>query len=116
MKNRIISAVFILLSITLLQPGAQQALPLEGTWTGILSPGGLNLRIVFHLVQKNGKLTATMDSPDQGVKGIPVSRVSLVSDILELEVSSVKGLYPAENLPGLQPSISRMMRRLPSNI
>ncbi len=93
MKNRIISAVFILLSITLLQPGAQQALPLEGTWTGILSPGGLNLRIVFHLVQKNGKLTATMDSPDQGVKGIPVSRVSLVSDILELEVSSVKGLY-----------------------
>lgn len=93
MKNRIISAVFFLLSFTLLQPGAQQAHPLEGAWTGILSPGGMNLRIVFHIVQKNGKLSATMDSPDQGVKGIPVSRLSLVSDILELEVSSVKGLY-----------------------
>lgn len=93
MKNRIISAVFFLLSFTLLQPGAQQIHPLEGDWTGILSPGGMNLRIVFHIVQKNGKLTATMDSPDQGVKGIPVSRVSLVSDILDLEVSSVKGMY-----------------------
>lgn len=93
MKNRILPVLFILSSLAVFQPGAQEVPSPEGSWAGILSPGGLNLRILFHISQKNGTLTATMDSPDQGVKGIPVSKVSFVSDNLQLEVGSVKGQY-----------------------
>lgn len=39
-----------------------------GTWSGRLSVQGTGLSLVFHLDDGN----PTMDSPDQGVKGIPV--------------------------------------------
>ncbi|MCP5062335.1 MAG: alpha/beta hydrolase, partial [Ignavibacteriae bacterium] len=46
---------------------------ITGDWYGVLDIQGQKLRIVFHIVENDGSLTATMDSPDQGAKGIPVS-------------------------------------------
>ena len=40
----------------------------NGTWSGKLDVQGTELSLVFHLEDEN----PTMDSPDQGVKGIPV--------------------------------------------
>jgi hypothetical protein len=39
-----------------------------GTWSGKLDVQGTKLSLVFHLEDEN----PTMDSPDQGVKGIPI--------------------------------------------
>ena len=51
----------------------------EQVWEGKLSVGaGLSLRIVFHIGKSaNGKLMATMDSPDQEAKGLKVDSVTL---------------------------------------
>ena len=47
-----------------------------GTWNGTLAPDGARLRVVFHITRNGDALQATMDSPDQGAKGLPVSAVS----------------------------------------
>ncbi len=65
-----------------------------GNWQGTLAVSGMELRIVFHIsLTADGALTATMDSPDQGAKGIPISKASFEAGHLLLEVSSIGGVY-----------------------
>jgi uncharacterized protein len=47
----------------------QKKSPLEGIWLGSLKSGG-GLRIAYLVSQKDGKLSAKMDSIDQGAKGL----------------------------------------------
>lgn len=61
---------------------------ITGQWNGILDIQGKQVRLVFHIKEDDEKLTATMDSPDQGAKGIPVSSVTFENMVLKLEVKS----------------------------
>jgi uncharacterized protein len=64
-----------------------------GTWTGKLDVGG-GLTIVFHVEPADGGgLKATMDSPDQGAKGIPVSQATFADGTLKLVVAVAQGEY-----------------------
>ncbi len=66
----------------------------EGTWLGVLNAGGIEFRMVFHISRDSvGVLTATLDSPDQGVTGIPVGAVIVTGDSLRMEVPAVYGVY-----------------------
>ncbi|MBQ5718033.1 MAG: alpha/beta hydrolase, partial [Alistipes sp.] len=47
------------------------------TWSGVLNVQGTRLRLVFHLTQTADGWQATMDSPDQGAKGIPMEEVTV---------------------------------------
>lgn len=61
----------------------------EEIWEGTLKIGGVELRLVFHLFkQKDGTYLGTMDSPDQGAKGISLDEVSIKDDAVRLEVKS----------------------------
>ncbi|HVF95876.1 MAG TPA: alpha/beta fold hydrolase, partial [Flavisolibacter sp.] len=63
----------------------------EGTWQGKLTfPGGA-LRLVVNLKNAAGTYLATMDSPDQGAKGIPADNVRITGDSLLLDIASVGG-------------------------
>ncbi len=64
-----------------------------GSWTGALTVGGTELRIVFHIEPGEDGLAATMDSPDQGATGIPVSRVTVTGDSVTLAVDRIGGVY-----------------------
>lgn len=67
---------------------------IKGIWMGNLTvPGGLELRILFNITSPDGSLNATMDSPDQGVSGIPVEVISYKDRKLNLEVKSIKGSF-----------------------
>ena len=61
---------------------------IEGTWQGKLNVATTSLRLVIHVKTEKGSYSATMDSPDQGVKGIPVSSVRVAGDSLFLEVAA----------------------------
>jgi hypothetical protein len=41
---------------------------IEGDWEGTLDAGVAKLRLVVHIVRKDGVLSATLDSPDQGAR------------------------------------------------
>lgn len=75
--------------------GVEDLSDIEGIWMGNLTvPGGLQLRIVFNIsTNPDGSINASMDSPDQGVSGIPVDTVSYKEGILNLEVKSIGGSF-----------------------
>ena len=66
----------------------------EGSWAGKLQLPGASLRIVLHVKAATaGTYTATLDSPDQGARGIPATRVVWKNDSLQLDVGSIGGSY-----------------------
>ena len=75
---------------------------LEGSWQGVLKiPGGVELRIVFNFtLDEKGKLSASLDSPDQDAKGIPISNLTFEKNELHFEVpaaaSSFQGTFMKE--------------------
>ena len=65
-----------------------------GTWEGSLEAGGAQLRIVFNIERgDDGSLSGTMDSPDQGRFGIPLSSVTLDGSDVTFGVAAVGGEY-----------------------
>jgi hypothetical protein len=71
-----------------------QAQDAVGDWQGTLEAGGGELRIVLHITKAaDGSLKATMDSPDQGIVGMPVDSLVLDGSRLKFAVTVVKGSY-----------------------
>jgi hypothetical protein len=69
MKRFLIAA--LLLGITACLAGAQE---LVGDWQGKLSAGGVELRLVLHVIKAgDGSLSGTLDSIDQGANGIAMT-------------------------------------------
>lgn len=61
---------------------------ISGKWNGILKVQGVQLRLVFNISQTENGYSSTMDSPDQGAKGIPVTSTSYENSVLKLEISN----------------------------
>lgn len=66
---------------------------ITGQWNGVLKVQGIQLRIVFNISKADGSYTATMDSPDQHAKGIPVSSVSFENSSLKLAAAALRMEY-----------------------
>jgi uncharacterized protein len=96
--------LFLLNSILLLslfEPATASDRNIVGLWQGTLSSQGMELRVVFHVEKdSNGTLNATMDSPDQGAKGIVVDKVTVRGDSIALEVKMIGGGYYGSIQPG----------------
>jgi hypothetical protein len=67
--------------------------PIVGDWSGTLKPGNAELRLVLHVKSADGKLTATLDSVDQGVKGIPVDSITYADGAVVFEMAQIQGHY-----------------------
>jgi len=66
---------------------------ITGDWNGALKVGGMQLRLVFHITKTDAGYLATMDSPDQGAKGIPMSKVTYENQILTVEMAAANINY-----------------------
>lgn len=75
---------------------------ISGKWNGILKVQGTQLKLVFNITKTDKGYSSTMDSPDQGAKGIPVTSTSYENSILKLEISSAgiqyEGTLDKENV------------------
>jgi len=69
---------------------------ITGQWNGVLKVQTMHLRIVFHITKNDSSYTATMDSPDQGARGIPVTTTSFENPKLKLEVKNAGIEYAGE--------------------
>lgn len=84
----------IILSITCLVFAMLiHAQDITGAWNGKLSVQGMKLRIVFHVSKTDAGYSATMDSPDQGAKGIPMTAASFENNVLKLAHSAARITY-----------------------
>lgn len=68
---------------------------IEGLWLGNLEVrAGVELRLLFNIsTEPNGSAIVTLDSLDQGAKGIPVEGVSYKDGKLKLEARSIRGIF-----------------------
>ncbi len=66
---------------------------ITGQWNGILKVQGMQLRLVFHIEKTDSGYSSTMDSPDQGVMGIPVTSVTFEQSTITLIIPSAKIAY-----------------------
>lgn len=84
----------IMLTSSLSAQNLSKKSTLPGAWFGRISADGNDLRIVFHLklIEKDS-LIATLDSPDQGAKDIPVGRVILNENKLVIQAPDLNGEY-----------------------
>ncbi len=90
------SVMAVLLLSSLLAGSAAAQGEIVGDWHGSLEIPGTTLPLVFHIIQTDDGLTATLDSPAQGSSGIPVSRVVFEPPRIELEVAAVNGGFAGE--------------------
>ncbi|HEY3813440.1 MAG TPA: alpha/beta fold hydrolase [Caulobacteraceae bacterium] len=82
------------------QAQANAPADLAGDWSGVLSVQGHDLHLVFH-IDPNGP--STMDSPDQGAKGLPVSAVTETGGKVRIELSSIHIAFEATR--GADPAV-----------
>jgi len=87
-------SILIMISYSLSAQNGSAKKNITGSWSGKLSTGGMDLRVVFNL-KLTGKdsLTFTLDSPDQGAKDIPGGQVSFDMKKLVLKAPSINGEY-----------------------
>ncbi|MBR7094499.1 MAG: alpha/beta hydrolase, partial [Prevotella sp.] len=78
---------FILSALLLTTTVSSQAL--DGTWNGKLKVGGNSLTVVLNI---DGN-SCTLDSPDQGAKGIAAELLTKTEDSLSVRVPSIYASY-----------------------
>ena len=80
---------FILFTLLSLNAFSQD---ITGTWYGVIDVQGLQLNLVFNIAKSESIFTATMDSPDQGVKGVPML-ASFENPNLKLNITAAQIEY-----------------------
>lgn len=84
--------VFVLMMTFILSKGQD----ITGQWNGVLKVQGMQLRIVFNISKTGNVYHSTMDSPDQGAKGIPVTTTTFENSKLRLEIAGLRVEYAGE--------------------
>lgn len=91
MKNLYIIIIALITAVT------AKAQDFTGSWTGLLDLGQAKLNLVFNIsLNDNNTLSCTMDSPDQGAKGIPANISIDENNVLSIEVKAIRLIYKGE--------------------
>jgi uncharacterized protein len=86
----------VLFLITILFSFSAFSQDITGQWNGFLKVPGGQLALVFNISKNENGYSSTMDSPDQGAKGIPVTATSFERDTLKLEIPSARIVFEGE--------------------
>jgi hypothetical protein len=78
------------------------ASPAAGDWMGTLQAGGAELRLLLHVKEADGKLSANFDSLDQGLKAIPIDTISFADNKLAFDSKVISGHYEGKYDPAKQ--------------
>ena len=90
-------AIFILVTLfaSIAFAGSQEQTQVkpEGDWKGTIDVSGSKLDLVLHISRKDGALSATLDSPDQGATGLSIDSITLTGTSLRFEMKSLGANY-----------------------
>jgi pimeloyl-ACP methyl ester carboxylesterase len=100
LKNQIMKSItkILLLAVWAIsfQPtfGQMEREEVSGSWLGTLDLGSMSIRLIFNISPaEEGDFKATMDSPDQGRKDVPLGHVSVDGDSLRIDAPMLQGFY-----------------------
>lgn len=66
---------------------------ITGDWYGVLDVGIAQLPLVLHINQEDSGYAASLDSPNQNAKGIPVPNLQFEDDTLTIDLSNLQAKY-----------------------
>lgn len=93
--------VMSLLFLAVLGVQLAMAQSLEGSWAGKLEVGGTGLNLVLNFTKSDdGKLSCTLDSPDQGARGIAAVVENADVENLKVVVAALNIVYTAKLVDG----------------
>ena len=112
--RKIFFTLLLTLSTTISWAQVNPTTALVGSWSGKIKAGVASLTIVLHLEQADGYVTVSLDSPDQGAKGIPASMEFLSDDSLAIKMEQLNATYRARLKDGkLDGTFSQMSMSFP---
>lgn len=86
MKRIFLITLLLISSITYSQD-------ISGQWNGVLEVQGTALHLVFNINKTATGYESTMDSPDQGAKGIPVTTTTFENAVLKIAITNAGIAY-----------------------
>ena len=95
MKRKSILTLLLVLVTMTGQAVVQPTTALIGSWSGKLNVGFISLTLVLHLEQQDGYVVITVDSPDQGAKGLGAYKEYLSDDSLAVRFETIGATYRA---------------------
>ena len=104
-KTWIVAVLLALSLATVLATAQERSTPVkpEGDWRGTLDAGVVKLDLILHVVRKDGTLSATLDSPDQGATSLAVNAITLSGKSLRFEMKQLGADYEGVfSIDGLQ--------------
>ncbi|MDP4238859.1 MAG: acyl-CoA thioester hydrolase/BAAT C-terminal domain-containing protein [Bacteroidota bacterium] len=112
MKKNFLISLFLTLGILVFGQD------ITGEWNGILHVQGIQLRVVFHVLKTDTGYSVTMDSPDQGAKGLPTSKTSFENSVLTVEMAAAGIQYTGklDNTGGITGTFSQGGQSFPMNL
>lgn len=87
---------FSLVLIAFLASIAVTAQDITGQWNSVLKVQGTQFRLVFSVSKTDNGYSATMDSPDQNAKGIPVTKTTVENSKVKFEITNAGIEYNGE--------------------
>ena len=93
--NSIVVINLFLFALTM-QAQVAPTTELAGSWSGKLKVGAMSLTLVLNLEQADGYVKASLDSPDQGAKGISAYKEFLSDDSVAVKVETLNASYRAK--------------------
>jgi hypothetical protein len=100
MMKKILIIIFLLAESLMLK-----GQDVTGNWYGSLSTPYGSLRLVFSIKYSDNAYSGTLDSPDQGVSGIPLDTVSFEHNVLRIVINQIsveyKGISEADSIKGV---------------
>jgi len=107
----ILKSVLIILSVIVwpsMMSAQDKGIDLRGAWMGSIKVQGTELRLVMQVAfNETDSMIVTFDSPDQGAKGIPTSKVILRKDSVFITSKKIGGNFTGKinddhsSIPGL---------------
>jgi len=92
---------FLLILVAFFAVAALSGQDITGTWNGVLKVQGIQLRLVFHVTKTDTGFSSTMDSPDQGASGIPMTSTVYENNLLTLKHDAATIVYTGELKDGI---------------
>jgi len=78
MGRVLMAAMFLVFSVAL------KGQDITGRWAGKLDVQGIRFRVLFHITRSGDAYVTTMDSPDQGAKGISIGKTEFSNCVLTI--------------------------------
>lgn len=107
----------IVITILLATLSFSGAFALDGSWRGLITVGSAKLPLVLNFTDSAGVMSCTLDSPQQGAKGIPAKVLLCSPDSVALWFTAIGAKYCAKVSPTeIDGIFSQRGRRMPLSL